>query len=57
VTDADEIYELKRRMALMEQNMVRLCTLVAVVSGVNPEAIDEAIIDEQQKLMRERGEI
>ena len=41
----------------MEQNMVRLCTLVAVVSGVNPEAIDEAIIDEQQKLMRERGEI
>jgi hypothetical protein len=57
VTNEEEIRELKERMALMEQNMVRLCTLVAIINGVNPDAIDQAIIEEQTKLMRERGEL
>jgi hypothetical protein len=57
VTPDEEIRDLRRRMSLMEHSMVRLATLVAVLSGVPQEQLDEAIMEEQASIMREEGEI
>jgi hypothetical protein len=57
VSDTEEIVELKRRMHAMEQNMIRLATLIALINGVPQDMIDAAIIDEQAKMMREKGEL
>jgi hypothetical protein len=57
VTPEEEIRDLRRRMSLMEHSMVRLATLVAVLSGVPQEQLDEAIMEEQASIMREEGEI
>jgi hypothetical protein len=57
MTNEEEIAELKRKVYNIQQLMVRMTRLLALLTGIPEEDIDKAIMEETETAMRERGEL
>ena len=57
MTAEERIEALERRVLSLEMAMVRVARILAIIQGVSAEEIDQVIIEEQAKVMREKGEL
>jgi len=48
---------LERRVLGLEMAMVRVARILVIIQGVPAEKIDQMIIEEEAKVMREKGEL
>jgi hypothetical protein len=57
MTVEKRIGALEIRVLGLERAMVRVARLLAIIQGISPEEIDQMIIEEDTRVMREKGEL